>query len=118
MAQIPDIVRDFKLEAHFPEESTTEVVHTFQESDPTSRRRLTSRSEHWKREKRIGRGGYGSVWLEKCIEDRRTDAAVKTYAVRAVKEIEINTELGPIDYIRELEAIARFSHHRVRLHNL
>lgn len=114
MADIPDLVRDSKFEAHFPGEYTTEVVHTFQESDPTSRRRLATRSERWKRERRIGGGGSGSVWLERCIEDTRIGVAAQTRAVRAVKQIEMNTQLGSIDYIRELEAIAKFSHDRVR----
>jgi hypothetical protein len=113
MAQIPDLVRDSKFESYFPGESLTEVVHTFQESDPTSRRRVVTESEHWKREQRIGVGGFGSVWLERCTKDSRLGAKAQIHAVRAVKQIEINTRLGPIDYTRELEAIAKFSNPRV-----
>lgn len=92
MAQIPDLVRDSKLETRFPQESATEVleaIHTFQESDPTSGRRLVTRSEHWKRERRIGGGGSGSIWLERCIESSGIGGAAQIDAVRAVKQIKI-----------------------------
>lgn len=89
-----------------------ETVHKFEESDPSSGRRLVTRSEHWQPHKRIGRGGFGSVWLEKCSQGRQ-GSSVQDAAVRAVKRIDLDTQLGSIDYNRELEAIAKFSHARV-----
>lgn len=105
MARLPDLVRDSKLETHFL--SGVETVHTYHESDPTSRRRLVPRSEHWQRERKIGRGGFGSVWVEKCTKGHRN------IEVRAVKQIEIDHGSARIDYNRELEAIAKFSHQKV-----
>ena len=111
MARVSDLIRDSKLETHF---LPGETVHTFQESDPISGRRLVTRSEHWRRQRRIGGGGFGSVWLEERTKGGRLrqDAG----AVRAVKQIDMDTRLGSIDYKlydRELEAIAKFSHSRV-----
>jgi hypothetical protein len=106
MARLPDLVQDSKLETHF---LPGETVHTYHEPDPTSQRRLVSRSEHWQRQTRIGDGGFGSVWLEKCTEGHRD------IQLRAVKRIEISAR---VDYNRELEAIAKFSHRKVWLHQL
>jgi hypothetical protein len=109
MARLPDLVRDSKLETHFLPGDIVETVHTYHEPDPTSQRRLVSRSEHWQRQRRIGGGGFGSVWLEKCTEGHHD------IQVRAIKRIEISAQ---VDYNRELEAIAKFSHRKVWLHQL
>ena len=109
MARLPDLVRDSKLETHFLHGNIAETVHTYNEPDPTSQRRLVSRSEHWQRQTRIGGGGFGSVWLEKCTKGHRD------IQVRAVKRIEISAR---VDYNRELEAIAKFSHRKVWLYQL
>lgn len=115
MARIPDLIRDSKLETYFLPDCTVETVHTFQESDQTSGRRLVTRSEHWRRQRRVGRGGFGSVWLEKCTKGGRPEVTAQDGAVRAVKQIDMDTRFGSIDYSRELEAIAKFSHSRVSL---
>lgn len=116
MAQIPDLIRDSKLETHFLPHCGVETVHTFRESDPASGQRLVIRSEHWQRQRRIGSGGFGSVWLERRIKGGRSGAtAAQDSAVRAVKQIDMDTRLGLIDYNHELEAIAKFSHYRVSL---
>ncbi|KAJ5358988.1 Tetratricopeptide-like helical [Penicillium cataractarum] len=112
MARISDLVQDSKLETYFLPDCSVETVHRFQESDPASRQRLVTRSEHWRRQKRIGGGGFGTVWLEKCIKGGRPGATPQDGAVRAVKQIDIDTRLGSIEYNRELEAIAKFSHSR------
>lgn len=95
-----------------------ETVHTFRESNPTSGQCLVIRSEHWQPQKRIGAGGFGSVWLEKRIKGGRSGAIAHDGVVRAAKQIELDTRFGPIDYNRELEAIAKFSHSRVSLESL
>ncbi|KAJ5932227.1 Tetratricopeptide-like helical [Penicillium verrucosum] len=109
MAWISDLIRDSKLETHFLPDCRVETVHRFQESDPISGQRLVTRSEHWCREKRVGGGGSGSVWLEKRTKGGRPG---QDGAVRAVKQIDMDTRFGSIDYHRELEAIAKFSHPR------
>ncbi|MCJ1268036.1 hypothetical protein MMC22_007922 [Lobaria immixta] len=58
------------------------------------------KEERWMREKELGRGSSGVVWLERCIQG---DSEGK---VRAVKKVE---KLKSSDYYRELEAIALFS---------
>ncbi|KAJ5958090.1 Tetratricopeptide-like helical [Penicillium vulpinum] len=107
MANTPDLVLDSKLETYYLPDCTVETVHAYHEPNPNSRRRLVTRTEHWRREKKIGSGAYGSVWLEKCTQGARSDREI-----RAVKQIEISGRFGAIDYNRELEAIAKFSHSR------
>ncbi|KAH8431091.1 uncharacterized protein LDX57_008752 [Aspergillus melleus] len=103
--RMPDLVRDSKLETHFLPDSSVETVHTYHEPDYKSRRRLVSRSEHWRRYGKIGGGSYGSVWLEKCIKGARRENAL-----RAIKQMEVRRQSTRVDYNRELEAIAKFSH--------
>lgn len=109
MTRLPDLVRDSRLETHFLPDCSVETVHTYHESDPTSGRRVVARSEHWKRQRRIGGGGYSTVWLEECAQGSRCDIQV-----RAVKQIETGGRFHRIDFNRELETIAKFSHSRVR----
>jgi len=108
MARLPDLVRDSKLETQILDGY---VVHTYYESDPVSRKRAVPRLEHWRRRRLIGEGSYGSVWMEECIKGQRD------VQVRAVKKISAlaRQHAKPIDYNRELEAIAKFSHPNVRL---
>jgi hypothetical protein len=108
MARVPDLVRDSKLRTQFLPDYNAQTVHTYHESDPTSRRRLVARSEYWQRQRKIGSGAYGSVWLEKCAQGGKADAAV-----RAVKQISMGGGLEPSDCMRELETIAKFSHAKV-----
>ncbi|KAJ5979385.1 Tetratricopeptide-like helical [Penicillium viridicatum] len=105
MANIPDLVRDSKLEAYYLPRCNVETVHQYHEPDPNSRRRLVTRTEHWQRRKKVGSGTYGSVWVEKCTQGARSDRKIP-----AVKQIYINGRFGPIDYNRELEVIAKCSH--------
>lgn len=106
--RIPDLVRDSKLETHFLPDSSIETVHTYHEPDYKSRRRLVSRSEHWRRYGKIGGGSFGSVWLEKCINGER-----RGNGLRAIKQMEVRRQSTRLDYNRELEAIAKFSHWKV-----
>jgi hypothetical protein len=69
---------------------------------------------HWQRQRKIGGGGFGSVWLEKCTKGGKN----RDIEVRAIKQIEISQQNSArIDYNRELEAIAKFSHWKVWLHH-
>lgn len=103
--ELPDYVRDYKLETTFPKKC--EVVHIYDDPDapPSSQRRL----ECWKRDKwLIGRGGQGQVFLQTCINGSRH------YTHRAVKIIPLQDGGGRRRYIRELETIVKFSHDKVR----
>jgi len=105
MPRIPDLVRDSRLETQFHSERTE---HIYYESGLTARQRTVRREECWKLERFIGRGSYGTVWLEQCVEGERE------IKLRAVKQIpKARQSPKPIDYTRELEAIAKFSHRKV-----
>jgi hypothetical protein len=65
--------------------------------------------ECWERGRNLGTGSFGTVWLEKLI----TENGEEKY--RAVKEIRKGVQRSKaIDYSRELEAIAKFSHQKVQ----
>lgn len=105
MTAIPDLVWVSKLDAHFysDPEYTLHVKHV---SRSSTKQRSVRNEEKWKREKRLGRGGSGIVWLERCFHgDSKGE-------VRAVKRVQ---KLEPSNYYRELEAIALFSHTKVSL---
>src|ERR1700712_1173712 len=103
MPPVPDLVWVSKLDTEFSS-SPAYTQHVHYISGTTSRQRRIRKEERWKRERRLGNGSFGVVWLEKCIHG---DGEGK---VRAVKEIQ---KLDSSDYHRELEAIALFSHSRV-----
>jgi hypothetical protein len=106
MPTISDLVRDSKLETRFHGKYTQHVYYV---SGVTSRQRKVRKEERWARDKSLGNGASGTVYLEKSI----TENGEVQY--RAVKEIRKSThESGAIGYSRELEAIAKFSHSKVR----
>jgi hypothetical protein len=108
MGRLLDLVRDSELETHFSPTCDVETVHTYHERSPTVRGKLVAWREHWQRLKKVGGGGFGSVWLENCTEPGQHEPKV-----RAVKQMEINRWSIRLDYNRELEAIAKFSHRKV-----
>ncbi|VUC36618.1 unnamed protein product [Clonostachys rosea] len=99
-----DLVRDSKLDSQFLEDGG--IVHVSYVSTPGLRRK-DRKEERWKPCKILGRGAFGRVWLQECNHDNGSKS------FRAVKEIfkqNAPNENKPIDYTRELEAIAKFSH--------
>lgn len=103
MPPLPDLVRDSKLETIF-HETTTE--HKYIEAGGSRRR--VHRYEHWKREKQLGHGAYGQVWLERCTESANQGSV---RAVKVVRKRERSSHA--VDYNRKLEAVAKFSHPKV-----
>jgi hypothetical protein len=104
MARLPDLVVDSRLCTDFCDSVT---IHSFLKINDVGRR--SSREEHWKWERFLGRGGFGQVRLERCIT-----AGIKQDTLRAVKII--NKQSSPsksLDVNRELEAIAKLSNNRV-----
>ena len=80
MALIPDLVQDSKLDTEFhPDlEQTRHVQYV---SGSTPRQRRLRKEQLWKREKGLGRGSFGIIWLERCIQgDSKGE-------VRAVKKV-------------------------------
>jgi serine/threonine protein kinase len=98
-----DLVRDSKLHTEFPSGITKHVKYVSSRSARQGRLRV---EESWKRQQTLGRGSFGQVWLETCI------SGPDQGKLRAVKEIAKGG--SAIDYERELEAIAKFSHSNVR----
>ncbi|KAF2659785.1 kinase-like protein [Lophiostoma macrostomum CBS 122681] len=99
--QQSDLVHDSKLETRFLEDC---VCHVYEDSDRVTSQRAVVRHEYWKRKRHLGSGGFGIVWLESCTKGTQKGEE------RAVKEIKRTRET--LDYHRELEAIAKFSHRK------
>ncbi|MCJ1241142.1 hypothetical protein MMC14_009146 [Varicellaria rhodocarpa] len=99
MTPIPDIVQDSKLEAefHLDPEYTQHIQYV---SGNTPGQRRLRKEQRWKKEKELGRGGFGIIWLERCVQEGSEGE------VRAVKKIQ---KVQSSYYYRELEAIALFS---------
>jgi len=106
MPPVSDLVRDSKLETKFCLGYTQHVYHV---SGDSPRQRKMRIEERWERGRNLGTGSFGTVWLEKLV----TENGEEKY--RAVKEIRKGAQLPKaIDYSRELEAIAKFSHQKVQ----
>jgi hypothetical protein len=103
---LPEIVRDWKLDCVVDGDYTTQTRYI---SDPATGQWREPVPERWQRKKRLGQGAFGVVWSETCI------SGPSAGKVRAVKEIpDISTSLISGSYLRELEAIVKFSHEQVR----
>jgi hypothetical protein len=108
MRPTPDLVRISKIETQFCS-SPEYTQHVQYVSGSTSERRRVFKEERWKKERELGRGSFGVVWLEQCIQG---DNNGKLRAVKKVQKLECK------NYHRELEAIALFSHSKVSItHN-
>jgi hypothetical protein len=103
MPPIPDLVRVSKLDTQFCS-SPEYTQHVQYVSGSTLERRRVCKEERWKKERGLGRGSFGIVWLELCIQG---DSEGKVRAVKKVQKLDSN------NYYRELEAIALFSHDKV-----
>ena len=96
-----DLIEHFKLDAQIQADHT---VHTEYVSDPRRGMRKVRVEEKWFRQRRIGDGDFGEVWLE-VQRDRK-----QVVAERAVKSIQKRRMEGlNIDYKRELLALAKLS---------
>lgn len=100
LRSLSDLVLDSKIET---ERLDSGLRHIFYDTGPSASQRRVRREENWVREKFVGRGSFGNVYLEKCDSGK----------LRAVKEIQKFVKPGEkLDYMRELEAVAKFSHRR------
>lgn len=97
-----DLVRDSRLPTAFLPDGG--IQHTLWRSGRSGRRQRTKKTEIWRREsnKQIGTGSFGQVWLERSGSDQ----------VRALKTIRKVARFSAMNYARELEAAAKFSHDR------
>lgn len=98
--ELPELVRQARLETKIRRDRTT---HTRLRSH-----RRDSTQEVWVKQKTIGQGGYGQVWVE-----RKSNSTRATPELRAVKRILTTTQRR--DYVRELEALAKFSSNKSKV---
>lgn len=99
LQDLPEIVRDFRLETDSVFETTVHVIHGIH-----GQRRQT-----WKWENEIGRGGAAFVRLQSRNGDRG-----EGQALRAVKCLQLRDSSMFVHYSRELETVIKFSHSKVR----
>ena len=96
----------YKIEAISPSEGS-DVLHYEYISDATRGWRNKRVELRWTRQRSIGCGSYGDVWLETQTDDPGAMRAVK--AVNKKRMVEIS-----IDYTREMKALAEFSKPKYR----
>ncbi|KAI9368687.1 kinase-like domain-containing protein [Aspergillus egyptiacus] len=97
MTTISELVNDAKLSVHFSSHCFSHEV--FDPGVGRARHRL----ERWRRQRCLGRGAYGTVYLERCLDEERP----KLRAVKVVPKTSHSSHA--IDYTRELEAMVKFS---------
>jgi hypothetical protein len=95
-----DLINHYRLVAHIHHDYTEQVIH---KSDPINGRRKVTIEKRWHKVKRLGKGAYGEVYLEReetnGVESRR-----------AVKQLPKLLQSGArVDYSRELSAMAILS---------
>lgn len=100
-----DLVRDSRLDTIFINATTTR--HIFVRSDRRAGQRQVRVEESWQRQRQLGNGTFGKVWLESCV------GGPNTGQLRAIKEVAKGGDETAVDYRRELDAIAKFSHDKV-----
>lgn len=88
MPKVSDLVHASRLEVTFLDDGVSQSV---------GGRRNVSTTQCWKRGRKLGQGGFGTVYLERCEAEGK---------VRAVKQL---AKAGGLDLNRELEAAALFS---------
>lgn len=101
----PDIVIDSRIETEALKDC---FKHVFKEPDSSNHEGYTLREERWRRDRFLGQGAYGIVYLETC---ESTEGITKYRAIKEIKKA-VGSDYE-VDYIRELEAICTFSHPRV-----
>ncbi|KAH7131079.1 kinase-like domain-containing protein [Dactylonectria macrodidyma] len=108
-SRISDLVVESRIEAAWdPEAEQTTQIRTA--VGVSARRRRLKSEETWKRKRILGRGAYGTVWLEECIASSGPRHGESD--LRAIKEIHKRPHVSTSEFHRELEAIAKFSHDR------
>lgn len=103
--KLPELVRDSLLETILNAESTIHIYHD------RPGRRSVPRRETWRRERVLGSGGNGVVWLERRLPDGGSGPSASPY--RAVKQITSKKPSSLLELCKsELEALAKFSTRR------
>ncbi|CAI7577864.1 unnamed protein product [Penicillium discolor] len=95
-----ELVRDMELPTKFYPDSTH---HYSYQPDYSSTGARYNRKEIWKKDKMLGRGAFGMVWLERCLSGN----IVKLRAVKIIAKDPNPLHQRYCD--QELDAIAKFS---------
>jgi hypothetical protein len=102
-----DLVADTKFRVEF--QSDLVYRFTFQSSDSTAQFvRRKEKLDVWKKEKPVGSGSYGNIWLHRCLT---SEAQGELQAVKSIRKTSLSS--GGIDFFKEIEAIAKFSQRKV-----
>ncbi|GAP92114.1 putative calcium calmodulin-dependent protein kinase type 1b protein [Rosellinia necatrix] len=102
---LPDLVRDSKLQTRFSSDNNDITTHIYYDRPG---RRAVPQQEIWKRERVLGSGGHGVVWLEKRLAISSDNPTEASY--RAVKQITSANSASVLEICKsELEALAKFS---------
>lgn len=107
-----DLVQDSKLDTTLIDHDGNSVQHTLYISSHRTRRRPRKVEETWIRREKIGSGTFGNVWLQECV-DGKNDNIGRFRAVKEIAKRKCEDGSAPIEYNRELEAIAKFSQSKV-----
>ena len=143
LPRAPDLVRDTLLDTTFVGDHTVHLYDDDDEGDGSettppadiederfdaaSCHRGSQRTEYWEWECLLGGGGCADVWLQKCVKGARAGRELR--AVKVIGTGQNGAAVGgwrarqgrawdagsKVDYMPELEAIAKFSQKRVRL---
>ena len=142
LSRAPDLVRDTRLDTAFVGEHTVHLDDGLSASEgevevegdggdadqdagedgkgkgrTRAGMRRPKQPRYWAWERRLAHGGCGEVWLQRCIQGgKKGDGekrAVKVIAVGARGKSSSGNDQH-VDYMPELEAIAKFSQKRVR----
>ena len=96
-----DLIEHFKLDAQIYRDHT---LHTEYVSDPARGMRKARVEKRWYKERLVGRGGFGDVWLE---VQKEGDQATAERAVKTIQKSQM--ERAEIGYKREILALAKLS---------
>ena len=107
LGHLPDLVRDSRLNA------TIEYVEgqVFTVHKRPVRHRTRPREERWTHEKYLGQGGFGVVSLQR--KDITTTSQAEFRAVKSIQIPQSGIQPHVSLYVRELEALAKFSQDKV-----
>lgn len=112
MGPVSDLVRESKLRTALYRDVNGDVItkHVIETSGRSARQRKIRIEQQWRRTESLGEGTFGVVWKEILIagNSETKERAVKMIRKRIQKS-------NPMDYSRELEAIAKFSYLKVSM---
>lgn len=115
LSRVPDLVAGTRLETSFTVANTIHVHDDDSSCDDDGDdggprlSRNSQRVEYWETERILNMDTANEVLVQRCVMGARKGDPKK----RAVKPIPLQLA-GRMDYIRELEAVAKFSQRRVR----